>query len=82
MTAALPGHGLQAREPNASIPRAVLEAAARSGSRRQPADPLLLRRVLDGLRRLPGSFPAGGCSPAVPDRMPVVLAVKGTRSGT
>jgi transposase len=33
------GHSLQAREPGASIPRAMREAAARAGRRRQPVDP-------------------------------------------
>jgi len=46
-------HGLQVREPGTSVPRAVLEAAARAGRNGQPTDPALLRRVIDGLQQLP-----------------------------
>jgi len=65
MSEALTGQALQAREPGASICTAALEAAVRAGSKGQSADPRLLRRVVDGLRRLPGPFPAGECAPAV-----------------
>ena len=66
MTEAPTGHRLQAREPGVGIPAAVLQAAARAGRRGQPADPRLLQRVLDGLRRLPGRCPADESSPVVP----------------
>jgi hypothetical protein len=70
MTEAPAGHGLQAREPGASIPSVVLEVAASAGRRKQPADLRLLQRVLDGLRRLPGCSQAGECSPVVPGQCP------------
>jgi hypothetical protein len=60
MTEAHTDRHLRAREPSVGIPSPVLEAAARAGRRRQPADLRLLERVLDGLRRLPGCSRAGG----------------------
>ena len=50
---------LQAREPGAGIAPSVAAAAALAGHNGKPADLRLLQRVLDGLRRLPGSTETG-----------------------
>ena len=77
MTGTPAGPGLQVREPGASIPGAVREAAARAGRRRQPADLRLLRAGTGRAAAAPRALPGRRLLTCRFGSVPVVLALKG-----